>query len=333
MRETNYHSYPFTAIVGQEDMKLALSLIAVCPAIGGVLISGERGTAKTTAVRALPSVLGSDIRVIELPLNATEDRVVGTLQLGTLMKSGEREFVPGLMAEADGQILYVDEINLLEDSIVDLLLDAAATGVCRVEREGVSLQYPARFILIGTMNPEEGSLRPQLLDRFGLSVNISGSLNTQERLLLLRRHDAFERDPEEFLRSWQASEDAFRQRIRRASLLYPSVTFSDDTALFAAGICSELGVDGYRGDMALMRTARAAAALDGRDTVTREDVLLAARFVLPHRMKKLPFEEMGLTDQMLAKAAEKLPEAEPPVVLAEVNSQASVGEEPDGKKA
>lgn len=304
------HSYPFTAIVGQDEMKLALCLVAVQPAIGGVLISGERGTAKTTAVRALPKVLGGDTRVIELPLNATEDRVVGTLQLGTLMKSGEREFIPGLMAEANGHILYVDEINLLEDTIVDLLLDAAATGVCRVEREGVSLRFPARFVLIGTMNPEEGSLRPQLLDRFGLSVRIRGSLTREERLTLIRRQEAFERDPDEFCRTWQASEEELAARIRRASLLYPAVTFSDDTALFASGICSELGVDGYRGDITLMRTARAAAALDGRNAVTREDVLLAARFVLPHRMKKLPFEDIGLTEQMLQRAVDAQP-AEP----------------------
>ncbi len=296
-------SYPFSAIVGQNDMKLALCLIAVQPAIGGVLISGERGTAKTTAVRALPAVLGGNVRVIELPLNASEDRVVGTLQLGTLMKTGEREFVPGLMAEADGQILYVDEINLLEDSVVDLLLDAAASGVCRVEREGVSLRLPARFVLIGTMNPEEGSLRPQLLDRFGLSVHVSGNLSREERLTLIRRQTAFEQDPEAFLAAWQTEEDALSERIRKAAARYPEVSFSDETAAFAAGICAELGVDGYRGDITLIRTARAAAALDGRTRADRDDVLLAARFVLPHRMKKLPFKEMGLTETMLSKAA------------------------------
>ena len=292
-------SYPFSAIVGQNDMKLALCLIAVQPAIGGVLISGERGTAKTTAVRALPAVLGGNVRVIELPLNASEDRVVGTLQLGTLMKTGEREFVPGLMAEADGQILYVDEINLLEDSVVDLLLDAAASGVCRVEREGVSLRLPARFVLIGTMNPEEGSLRPQLLDRFGLSVHVSGNLSREERLTLIRRQTAFEQDPEAFLADWQTEEDALSERIRKAAALYSEVSFSDETAGFAAGICAELGVDGYRGDITLIRTARAAAALDGRTRAGRDDVLLAARFVLPHRMKKLPFEDTGLTETII----------------------------------
>ena len=284
-------------------MKLALSLIAVQPAIGGVLIFGERGTAKTTAVRALPAVLGDNVRVIELPLNASEDRVIGTLQLDTLMKSGEREFVPGLLAEADGQILYVDEINLLEDSLVDLLLDAAASGICRVEREGVSLQFPARFVLIGTMNPEEGTLRPQLLDRFGLSVRVSGNLSREERRLLIRRQTDFERDPDAFLAAWQAEEEALAESIRAAAARYPEVSFSDETAEFAAGICEELGVDGYRGDITLIRTARAAAALDGRMIAGREDVLLAAHFVLPHRMKKLPFEDMGLTETLLNKAA------------------------------
>ena len=331
MNQIPQKHYPFTAIVGQDDMKLALSLIAVQPAIGGVLISGERGTAKTTAVRALPAVLGGNIRVIELPLNASEDRVVGTLRLDTLMKSGEREFVPGLMAEADGQILYVDEINLLEDSVVDLLLDAAATGVCRVEREGVSMALPARFVLIGTMHPEEGSLRPQLLDRFGLSVRVSGSLSAEERLTLIRRQTAFERDPAAFLAAWQGEENALAARIRKAAERYPEVLFSDDTARFASGICTDLGVDGYRGDITLIRTARAVAALDGRTTANREDVLLAARFVLPHRMKKMPFEDAGLTEAMLQKAA-AAQKKENAVVSASVSEQ-KTNEEKDGKKA
>jgi len=331
MSQEKQINYPFTAIVGQRDMKLALSLIAVQPAIGGVLISGERGTAKTTAVRALPAVLGGDVRVIELPLNASEDRVIGTLRLGTLMKSGEREFVPGLLAEANGHILYVDEINLLEDSIVDLLLDAAASGVCRVEREGVSLQFPARFVLIGTMNPEEGSLRPQLLDRFGLSVRISGDLSREERLSLIRRQSAFEDNPEAFLAAWQAEEAALAARIRSAAARYPEVRFSDAVADFAAGLCAELGVDGYRGDITLIRTARAAAALEGRSSVTRDDVLLAARFVLPHRMKKLPFEDMGLTETMLNKAAAAQPQELTVEVSLRENDEED--EDPDAKKA
>ena len=301
-------AYPFSAIVGQEPMKQALLLAAVQPKIGGVLILGERGTAKTTAVRALPGVLGRDMRVVELPLNATEDRVVGTLHVGTLMKSGERAFVPGVLAEADGQILYVDEINLLEDHIVDLLLDAAATGACRVEREGMSEEYSARFVLVGTMNPEEGTLRPQLLDRFGLSVRVTASLTQAERLELVRRQEAFEDDAEAFCARFEGDEARLAERVARAKELYPKVVFPDDVAEFSSGLCSEVSVDGYRADITMMRTARAGAALDGRDRVTRDDVLAAARFVLPHRLKRLPFEEVALDDKVLERAMNALEE-------------------------
>ncbi|MBO4365383.1 MAG: AAA family ATPase [Eggerthellaceae bacterium] len=295
-------AYPFAAIVGQDDMKLALCLNVVQPGIGGVLISGERGTAKTTAVRALPAVLGHDIRVVELPLNATEDRVVGTLHVGALLKTGEREFVPGVLAEADGNILYVDEVNLLEDHIVDLLLDAAATGECRIEREGVSQAYPARFVLVGTMNPEEGTLRPQLLDRFGLSVTVGGTLTREQRLELVHRQVAFEADADAFRARFEDEEHKLAQRIATAAELYPHVAYPDAMAQLAAGLCSRIGVDGYRADITMMRTARAAAALDGREHVEPDDVLLAARFALPHRIKRLPFEETQLTVAMLQKA-------------------------------
>lgn len=298
----DYSGYPFAAIVGQEDMKLALCLNAVQPHIGGVLILGERGTAKTTAVRGLPAVLEGASRVVELPLNATEDRVVGTLRVDTLMKTGEREFVPGVLAEADGNILYVDEINLLEDHIVDLLLDAAATGVCRIEREGVSQTYPARFVLVGTMNPEEGMLRPQLLDRFGLSVRVAGNLAREERLELVRRQIAFEDDPNGFRARYAEQERNLARRIAEARKRYPHVTLSDGMASLAAGVCSHVGADGYRADITMMRTSRAIAALDGRGEVTVEDIFTAARFALPHRVKRLPFEEAGLTDAILKKA-------------------------------
>lgn len=294
-------AYPFTAIVGQDDMKLALCLNAVQPLIGGVLISGERGTAKTTAVRALANLLESS-HIVELPLNASEDRVVGTLRVDALMERGERVLVPGILADADGGILYVDEVNLLEDHIVDLLLDAAATGICRVARDGVSEEYPARFELIGTMNPEEGALRPQLLDRFGLSVRVSGSLSRDERLELLRRHIEFEADPFAFCARFEADEQRLAQRIAEAIRLYPQVVYPDSAAGLAAGICETLGVDGYRADIAIMRTARAAAALEGRTCVGRDDVVAAARFALPHRMKRLPFEETELSEEMLARA-------------------------------
>lgn len=341
MEKKTDFSYPFTAIVGQKEMKLALCLAAIVPGIGGVLITGERGTAKTTAVRALPALLGGGIRVVELPLNATEDRVVGTLRLDTLMKSGEREFVPGLLAEANGQILYVDEMNLLEDHIVDLLLDSAATGICHIEREGVSASFPARFVLVGTMNPEEGTLRPQLLDRFGLSVKVSGSLTKEERLTLIRRQIVFERDPQSFYSAYAEREKALGERIRKAALLYPEVGFPDVMAAFSSGLCSELGVDGYRGDITMMRAARGLAAFNGRDVVCREDVLTAARLVLPHRMKKMPFEDTVLSEKMIEKAAlaqgpvpdngeKDIPEK---AMDADLDRRVAPGQETDGKKA
>ena len=296
-------AFPFTAIVGQEAMKLALCLNAVHPGIGGVLVSGARGTAKTTAVRALSGLLGA-ARVVELPLNASEDRVVGTLRVDELMKSGERVLEPGILAQADGNILYVDEVNLLEDHLVDLLLDAAATGVCRVEREGVSREYPARFVLVGTMNPEEGTLRPQLLDRFGLSVKVQGELSVPERLELLERHVDFERDPVRFCARFEESERELSERIAAAETLYAQVTYPERMARLAAGICDGVGIEGYRADIAIMRTARAVAAFDGRREVTREDVMLAARLALPHRMKRMPFEEAELSDALLQKVAE-----------------------------
>ncbi len=335
MDTAEYRAYPFTAIVGQEQMKLALTLVAVQPLIGGVLIQGERGTAKTTAVRSLPGVLAHSAstcgradraaRVIELPLNATEDRLVGTINVGALMKSGEREFVPGVLAEADGNILYVDEINLLEDHLVDLLLDAAATGVCHIEREGVSKSYSARFVLVGTMNPEEGTLRPQLLDRFGLSVKVGGSLRAEERLELVRRHMAFEEDPASFCDRFAADEEAYAKRVARAIELYPQVEFPDGIAMFSAGLCSEISVDGYRADLVMMRTARAVAAWEGRTVVSEDDVLQAARLVLPHRMKRLPFEDTGLDDKTLQKAMDALQErgVEPPADESEPAGEAA----------
>ena len=335
------YTYPFTAIVGQEQMKLALVLASIQPAIGGVLIQGERGTAKTTAVRALPGVLAEGTRVIELPLNATEDNVVGTLNVGSLMKTGEREFVPGVLAEADGNILYVDEINLLEDHIVDLLLDAAATGTCRIEREGVSRTYSARFVLVGTMNPEEGTLRPQLLDRFGLSVKVTGSLSSEDRLVLVDRHIDFEEDPAAFCDRFASEEKELADRISQAREHYAHVAFPKRIAAFSAGVCNELAVDGYRADIVMMRTARALAAWESRDSVTEDDVLRSARLALPHRMKHLPFEEVTLSETVLEKAVDALHErndmqdssSEPDSAPAtEAPSTATVPEGPDVSK-
>ncbi len=304
-----YH-YPFTAIVGQEDMKMALLLNAVNPAIGGVLIQGEKGTAKTTAVRALPAILPNGQRVVELPINATEDRVVGTVNLGKLMKNGEKHFEPGLLADADGNILFVDEVNLLEDHIVDVLLDAAATGRCHVERDGVSYSHHARFILIGTMNPEEGTLRPQLLDRFGLSVAVAGTLDASERAEVIRRRLAFEQDTATFCESWCAEEESLKARLAVAIERLPSVRFSDELAETCSAMCASLGVDGYRGDLTVMKAACAVAALDGREEVCEDDLLLAARFALPHRMKRRPFEERQLTPEMIRDAARKKEQAD-----------------------
>ena len=300
-----YLEYPFSAIVGQEDMKTALLLNAVNPAIGGVLIQGEKGTAKTTAVRSLPEVLPDGRRVVELPLNATEDRVVGTVNLGNLMKNGEKRFEPGLLADADGNILFVDEVNLLEDHIVDVLLDAAATGCCHVERDGVSYSHHARFILIGTMNPEEGTLRPQLLDRFGLSVTVAGTLDASERAEVIRRRLAYERDQAAFCARWRMEEDELRERLAAAIERLPSVRFSDEMAETCSAMCASLGVDGYRGDLTVMKAACAAAALDGREEVGQDDLLLAARFALPHRMKRRPFEDRQLTPEMIREAAQR----------------------------
>ena len=292
--------YPFTAIVGQTDMKRALCLNAVHPGIGGVLISGERGTAKTTAVRALAGLLDS-ARVVELPLNATEDRVVGTVRIDALMHDGSRVFEPGILAQADGNILYVDEVNLLEDHIVDLLLDAAATGVCRVERDGISEEHPSRFVLVGTMNPEEGTLRPQLLDRFGLSVKVESSLSREERLELVRRRMAFDDDPVGFCARFEESERRLSQRISDASKRFCQVVCPDEMAELTAEICEEMGVEGFRADIAIIKTARAAAAFDGRDAIARDDVVSAARLALPHRMKRAPFEESELDEGLLAR--------------------------------
>ena len=339
-------AYPFSAIVGQELMKQALLLNVVNPRLGGVLIRGEKGTAKSTAVRALASLLpeidvaegcpfackpsltngnGSDLcadctakavagtlttarrrtRVVDLPVGATEDRVLGTLDLETAIKKGEKTFEPGILAEAHRGILYVDEVNLLDDHIVDVLLDAAAMGVNTVEREGVSFSHPARFVLVGTMNPEEGELRPQLLDRFGLCVQVEGILDIDKRVEVVKRRMAFEDNPEDFARTWAKEEQAVAQRVERARLLLPRVGFPDELLRLVAQIAVDMGVDGHRADLVMMKTAKTMAALDGRDITTREDVGLAAELALPHRMRKKPFQDIGLAQGAVAGSMEK----------------------------
>ena len=329
-----HHTYPFTAIVGQERMKLALVLNAINPAIGGVLIRGEKGTAKSTAARALAGLLpgrqvvegcafGCDpynakdlcpacrdkypdliagnapMRVIELPISATEDKVVGTLDIGHALRTGEKKFEPGILAEANRNILYVDEVNLLNDHIVDVLLDVAAMGVNVVEREGVSYTHPSSFILIGTMNPEEGELRPQLLDRFGLCVGIEGIRDPAKRLGVIRNRLDYEKDPETFCAKWEVAERELRERILTAKDLLPEVVAPQEMLDLIVRICIDMEVDGHRADIAMVRTASAIAAFRGRREVMNDDVREAADLVLSHRMRKRPFSEQDLDRQKL----------------------------------
>lgn len=321
--------YPFSAIVGQEEMKDALLANIVYPSIGGVLIRGEKGTAKSTTVRALadllperdvikgcifrcspadprnlcgscrqllagsghPETVPARMRVVELPLCATEDRVAGTLDIGEAITRGSKKFEPGVLAAANGNILYVDEVNLLDDHIVDLLLDAAAMGVNFVEREGISYSHPARFLLVGTMNPEEGDLRPQLLDRFGLVVDVAGERDSALRSEVVKRRLAFERDPEAFLKQYEPQQQALRDRILAAREMAAGMEADDRLIDTAVKISLALGTDGHRSDLTLVKTALAFAALDGKRTAAREHVEKAAGLALPHRMRRQPFEE------------------------------------------
>ena len=291
--------YPFTAIVGQDEMKLALLLNAINPSIGGVLIEGEKGTAKSTAVRALANLLPSmeegapAMTVVELPINATEDRVVGSINLEKALQEGVKAFEPGILHAAHQNILYVDEVNLLDDHIVDLLLDVAAMGVNTVEREGVSHSHPSRFILVGTMNPEEGDLRPQLLDRFGLSVMVCGEQDPAQRMDVIKRRLAFGDNPVEFVATYDEWERALHDRLLQARELLPSIIPSDDILLKIASISICVGVDGHRPDITMMHTARAHAAFHGRREITDEDLKVAARLTLKHRLRRLPFEDQG----------------------------------------
>ena len=317
--------YPFTAIVGQDDMKMSLILNVINPALGGVLIKGEKGTAKSTAVRALaellpameavhgckfhcdpadPNLLCEDcaskytednklvadtvkMRVVELPVSATEDRVVGTLDIEHAIK----QFEAGILAQANRNILYVDEINLLDDHVVDVLLDAAAMGINTVEREGVSYSHPARFVLVGTMNPEEGDIRPQLLDRFGLSVVVTGEHDPAQRVEVIKRRLAYEQDADTFIAGYQHDQEELAAKITQASSLLPQVDINDELLETVAKLAVELGVDGHRADITVIKTALTLAAFNGRKEVELEDVKNAAKLVLPHRMRRRPFEE------------------------------------------
>lgn len=284
------YQYPFTAIVGQENMKLALILNVINPRLGGVLIQGEKGTAKSTAVRALANLTGT-MRVVNLPVSATEDRVAGTLNMEDAMKEGKKRFEPGLLAEADGNILYVDEVNLLDDHIVDLLLDAAAMGINRVEREGISYVHSARFVLVGTMNPEEGQLRPQLLDRFGMMVSVAGERETRERVEVIARRLDYEQDPAAFTARWQQEEKKLADRIAAAKTVLSEVQYSEKILTAAAKIGIALETDGHRADICMVNTARTICAWENRKEVELYDLERAAELVLPHRMHRKPFEE------------------------------------------
>jgi magnesium chelatase subunit D len=310
-------NYPFSAIVGQEQLRLALVLCAVRPEIGGVLIRGEKGTAKSTAVRGLATVLCrlGEARLVELPIGATEDRVIGSLDLQRVLRDGEHAFTPGLLAQAHGGVLYVDEVNLLHDHLVDVLLDAAAMGRVHIERDGVSHTHDARFMLVGTMNPEEGELRPQLLDRFGLTVDVRASRDVDERAQVVRQRMAFEADPEGFALRYAEADAALASRIADARSAVGSVGLPDNELRRIAALCAAFEVDGMRADLVVAGTALAHAAWRGADTVGEEDIRVAAGLALPHRRRRDPFDAPGLDpdrlDEALAQTEPHDPEPDP----------------------
>ncbi|MDO5690038.1 MAG: AAA family ATPase [Tissierellia bacterium] len=293
--------YPFTAIVGQEEMKLALLLNLVNPKIGGVLIRGEKGTAKSTAIRALEVLANGlaesnrsgqsyEYRLVELPLGTTEDRLVGTIDIQKAIREGERAVQYGLLKEADGNILYVDEVNLLDDNLVDLILDAAAMGVNTIEREGISESHPSRFLLVGSMNPEEGELRPQLIDRFGLVVDVTGESDPDLRVEIMMRRIAYEDDPVVFCEAYQSAEEELREKILNARELLTQVVLSRREIEITARLCCELEVDGHRGDLTLLKTAMTLCAYRGDTRMRYEDLETAARLALTHRRRRDPFD-------------------------------------------
>jgi magnesium chelatase subunit D len=331
--------FPFAAIVGQGQLRTALMLCAVDPSIGGVLIRGDKGTAKSTAARALAAVLppvarvpgcafncapgqraepcdvcrdgtaqASDVPFVTLPLGATEDRVLGSLDIAQALQGGARAFQPGLLASAHRGLLYIDEVNLLADHLVDVLLDVAAMGVNSVQREGLSISHPARFTLVGTMNLEEGDLRPQLLDRFGLMVEVTAPRDKAERAEVVRRRIAFEADPAGFAARWHDEQEALRAQLASAQRLLPDVRLGDAMLDLISHLCCEFDVASLRADIVLHKTSRALAALDGRSEVTPADLRTAAQLVLPHRRRRKPFEQPGLDqdrlDDLLQQAAQ-----------------------------
>lgn len=312
-------AYPFSALVGHDRLRLALVLCAIRPEIGGVLIRGEKGTAKSTAVRALAAVLAQadpDARLVELPIGATEDRVVGSLDLQRVLRDSEHAFSPGLLARAHGGVLYVDEVNLLADHLVDVLLDSAAMGRVHVERDGVSRSYESRFVLIGTMNPEEGELRPQLLDRFGLTVDVAASREVPVRSEVIRRRLAYECDPVGFAAGYAEADVELGRRIAEARRLVGHVVLADEELDRIAAVCAAFDVDGMRADLVVARTAVTHAAWRGAATVEQQDIRVAAELALPHRRRRDPFDDPGLDpaelDDLLPETSAEDPEPDPP---------------------
>ncbi|MBC2836629.1 magnesium chelatase ATPase subunit I [Paragemmobacter straminiformis] len=330
--------FPFSAIVGQEAMKQAMILTAVDPAIGGVLVFGDRGTGKSTAVRALAALLpeieaiegcpvnspraemvpdwaqGATGRlvtkptpVIDLPLGVTEDRVVGALDIERALTRGEKAFEPGLLARANRGYLYIDEVNLLEDHIVDLLLDVAQSGENVVEREGLSIRHPARFVLVGSGNPEEGELRPQLLDRFGLSVEVTSPRDIETRVEVIRRRDAYETNYGAFIETWRPQDAALRDRILAARASLPALHTPNTVLHDCAALCIAIGSDGLRGELTLLRAARALAAFEGDDAVGRIHLKAVAPMSLSHRLRRDPLDEAGSTARVIRAVSEVLP--------------------------
>lgn len=325
--------FPFSAIVGQERMKRSLILNAIDSRIGGVLIRGERGTAKSTAARALAMLLpnervnegcrfgcnpddpnhwcteckdrkakGEEIKIsirptpfVNLPISATEDRVIGTLDIEAALRKGTKCFEPGVLAAANRGILYIDEVNLLEDHVVNILLDSAAMGVNRIEREGISFSHPARFILIGTMNPEEGDLRPQLLDRFAHAVDITGLTDARDRVEIMKRNIAFEQDPEGFAQEWAEADHLLSEKIIAARKQHSKVGYTSRDLVSIASLTASLKVEGHRADLVILKTAIAQAAFEGRNRVTELDIAMAAELALPHRLQKGPFSESEIS--------------------------------------
>ncbi len=322
-------AFPFAAIVGQDEMKTAMVLTAVDPGIGGVLVFGDRGTGKSTAVRALSdllppldmvagcpcnsaseadipdwvevtdrTILARATPVVDLPLGVTEDRVTGALDIEAALTRGVKAFEPGLLARANRGYLYIDEINLLEDHVVDLLLDVAQSGENVVEREGLSIRHPARFVLVGSGNPEEGELRPQLLDRFGLSVEVTSPKTIDDRIEVVRRRDAFDRDRASFSENWQGAQADLRDRIVAARAALPKTKAEDDILRDCAGLCIALGSDGLRGELTLLRAARALAAFEGEPRANRGHVRRVAPMALRHRLRRDPLDEAGSTSRV-----------------------------------